>query len=202
MSEQVMVFPTKMMDGYKFQGVITKRAMQDVVLDILWNNKDLSYIDRAIAEVSPEYKQLIPYCVIKDTDGNIFSYERSKKGTELRLHSYRSVGVGGHVNPVDGEVSLDRAYRVALQREIFEEVGLSPEDYDDVVIAAVNDDSTEVGKVHFGLAHLVKLNPKSKEKMKLEGALAKGEWTCRSDLIRDVEQFENWSKYLIQSGVL
>ena len=60
-----------------------------------------------------------------------------------------SVGIGGHINDNDESLfSFDlEAYRVAVRREIEEELKLEGA-YEDRVAALINDDSTEVGRVH------------------------------------------------------
>lgn len=198
--EMVLVFPTKLLDAHKFQGVLTKRAMQDVVMEVLWENKSLSFMDRATAENDPTFKQIIPYCIFKDQQGNVFSYERTSKGGETRLHGYRSCGVGGHLNPVDSNgVANDRAYITGVAREIEEETGLKPGDYSDRIIGVINDDSNPVGKVHFGICAEILLFDGSKEKMKLEGALASGKWSTIEQLKEEILSFENWSQLLLRS---
>ena len=58
------------------------------------------FVERAHAERDPSLKQPIPYCVVIQ-DGKVLLLTRSKKGGEARLHDKLSIGVGGHVEPVD-----------------------------------------------------------------------------------------------------
>src|SRR5215210_5695763 len=61
------------------------------------------FVLRADAEVSPQFRQVIPYVVV--THGNnIFTLRRTPKQSEARLHHKVSIGVGGHINPGDGVV--------------------------------------------------------------------------------------------------
>ena len=60
------------------------------------------FLDRAAAEDDPCHKQLIPYCIFRHRD-RILHYTRGKSGGESRLHALGSVGIGGHVNPIDTE---------------------------------------------------------------------------------------------------
>ena len=84
---------------------------------------------------------------------------RGAKSGEKRLVAMGSVGIGGHINDNDESLfSFDRdAYRVAVHREIEEELRLDGA-YEDRIAALINDDSTEVGRVHLGVVHLVALN--------------------------------------------
>ncbi len=171
-------------------------------MEVLWENRQLSFMDRAAAEQDPTFKQLIPYCVFKNQAGEVFSYERTAKGGETRLHGYKSIGVGGHVNPIDGTMALDRSYIAALAREIKEETNLDPTDYDERIIAVVNDDSNSVGQVHFGCVHLVQLTKNAIENIRLEKALANGQWLTVDKLKEDVDNYESWSQLIIRSKVL
>src|SRR4030042_1570946 len=58
------------------------------------------FINRSEAEKDPSYKQIIPY-VIMCHNGKFLSYVRGKKAGEKRLLGLRSIGIGGHINPID-----------------------------------------------------------------------------------------------------
>jgi predicted NUDIX family phosphoesterase len=104
------------------------------------------FLDRSIAEESPEWKQLIPYVVVRSGD-EVFLMERTDAGGDPRLHRKASIGVGGHLNPVDeGEDAL----MAGLAREWSEELvaGWEP---DFRLVGLLNDDSNPVGSVHLGV---------------------------------------------------
>jgi predicted NUDIX family phosphoesterase len=114
------------------------------------------FMPRAQAEKDPTYKQLIPY-VIMACDGKYLSYVRGKRAGETRLVGLRSIGIGGHINPIDADNSplfahLYENYLTAVQREVAEEVSIET-GYSDNIVALLNDDSTEVGSVHIGIVH-------------------------------------------------
>ena len=117
------------------------------------------FMPRSQAEADPSYKQLIPY-VIMTHNGKYLSYVRGRRGGESRLVGQRSIGIGGHINPVDTMPLFDtdfrEPYRAAVEREVAEEVELTA-GYKDSVVALLNDDSTEVGRVHLGIVHLWEL---------------------------------------------
>lgn len=114
------------------------------------------FMPREPAENDPNFKQLIPYVILMH-GGNCVSYVRGKRGGESRLVGQRSIGIGGHINPVDESPLFTgdprETYQAAVEREVGEEVAVDT-DYSDRIIALLNDDSTEVGKVHLGIVHL------------------------------------------------
>ena len=57
-------------------------------------------MDLTYSEEDESFRQIIPYVVLR-SPGRIFSYARTARAGERRLHGLRSVGVGGHVNPED-----------------------------------------------------------------------------------------------------
>jgi predicted NUDIX family phosphoesterase len=118
------------------------------------------FMSRAQAEKNPSYKQLIPY-VIMTCDGKILTYVRGKRAGETRLVGNRSIGIGGHINPVDDmplfSANFYETYLAAVGREVAEEVTVEA-NHKDRVVALLNDDSKEVGQVHLGIVHLWTLN--------------------------------------------
>jgi predicted NUDIX family phosphoesterase len=114
------------------------------------------FLPRSQAESDPAYKQLIPY-VIMSNNGKYLSYVRGKRAGEARLLGNRSIGIGGHINPADDEVPLfDRdfrkMYRTAVEREVAEEVAVETS-HTNQIVALLNDESNDVGRVHLGIVH-------------------------------------------------
>ena len=113
----------------------------------------LSFMPRSKAEVNPDYKQLIPY-VLMTCGGEYLSYVRGKRAGETRLVGNRSMGIGGHINPIDNPLfGYREMYDTAVEREVAEEVNIDAE-HSDKIVALLNDDSNEVGQVHLGVVHL------------------------------------------------
>lgn len=155
------------------------------------------FMDRAAAEHDPGHKQLIPYCIFRCGD-RILHYTRGKSGGESRLHAKISVGVGGHVNPVDmdGGKTGPAAYHAAVTREIEEELDL-PGEHPHRIIALLNDDSNPVGQVHLGIVHLVELG--SEQVSSREDALAELGFSTISELNGPLfERLETWSAFCIR----
>jgi len=113
------------------------------------------FIPRSQAEKDPSYKQLIPY-VIMAHDGRYLSYVRGSRAGETRLVGHRSIGIGGHINVGDDmplfNVDFYETYLAAVEREVAEEVSVET-NHTDRVVALLNDESNEVGRVHLGIVH-------------------------------------------------
>ncbi len=100
------------------------------------------YEDRAMMEIDPTYKQVIPYLVLRDGDA-WFLMRRTAAGGDARLHGRYSIGVGGHLNPGDDGLLG------GLRREWAEELvaAFVPRFH---LVGFLNDETTEVGAVHIG----------------------------------------------------
>ena len=113
------------------------------------------FIPRAQAEKDPTYKQLIPY-VIMNYEGKYLSYVRGRRAGETRLVGNRSIGIGGHINPIDDmplfNVDFYETYLAAVEREVAEEVSVETS-HTNHIVALLNDESNEVGRVHLGIVH-------------------------------------------------
>jgi predicted NUDIX family phosphoesterase len=194
--EEVLVVTRPLLEDLaKFQGIIT--AGVDEVVSVLLCEDNHFFMDRGAAEEDPSHKQLIPYCIFKHGD-RVLHYTRGKAGGENRLHAKISVGVGGHINPVDmGEGRKGAAaYYAAVQREIDEELDIKG-DYEMRVIGLLNDDSNPVGQVHLGVVHLVELE--SDEVFSREDALTDLSWATLGELKSDLfERLETWSQLCVE----
>jgi len=123
-------------------------------LDNLFARGALSFMLRSLAEKDSAHKQLIPYVVIS-CNGKFLTYIRGKRAGEKRLVGNRSIGIGGHINPIDDMPLLGDAfetYQTAVVREIAEEVTITTK-HTDKIVALINDDTNEVGRVHLGMVH-------------------------------------------------
>ncbi len=153
------------------------------------------FTPRAAAETNPELKQIIPYVLLVHGD-RVFHYVRGKKAGEQRLVAKGSVGIGGHMNDGDeGLFALDGdAYNGAVQREVAEEIFIETP-YKNRVVALLNDDSNEVGKVHLGVVHIFHLDAEAarkREQMITEsGFLSIAELRARRDAL------ETWSQLCV-----
>ena len=178
-NEQVMVVRT-----VDLQSLLSGRLIRNharAILDLIASKH--FFIDRPTAEISPEFRQIIPYVLIRNGD-DYFVLIRTPKQSEARLHHKVSLGIGGHINP--GQSLLE-----GLQRELDEEVWIGSS-FDMQFIGIINDDSTDVGRVHLGAAYLLDAqgnDVKIKETDKMTGA-----WMARSALRGSRDAMESWSQ--------
>ena len=162
------------------------------------------FIPRDIAEDSPEYKQIIPYIVIRNRDNyNILTYKRTKSGGEGRLHEKYSIGIGGHINPEDHQIGNSGIQTVlnAAQRELKEEINfsLAPRVRLQLLPKHIYDDSNEVGKVHCGLPFLLDLPSElAKVISSSEDAIDDIYWSDTLSLYKNYK-LENWSKIVLKT---
>lgn len=194
--EEVLVVKRELLEELaKFQGMRVEGV--DDVVSVLLSEENHFFLDRAAAEEDPSHKQLIPYCIFKCGD-RVLHYTRGKAGGENRLHAKISVGVGGHINPVDmGEGRQGAAaYYAAVQREIDEELEIAG-DYEMRIVGLLNDDSNPVGQVHLGVVHLVELE--NEEVSSREDALTDLSWATLDELKGDLfERLETWSQLCVE----
>ena len=194
--EEVLVVPRALLNEIgAFEGIQT--AGLETAIARLLDPANHFFMDRAAAEEDPSHKQLIPYCIFRCGD-RILHYTRGKAGGESRLHAKISVGVGGHVNPIDTDDGRtgSEAYHAAVTREIEEELDL-PEDHTHRIIALLNDESNSVGQVHLGIVHLIDL--KSDAVASREDALLDLGFTPLADLNGSLfERLETWSQFCIR----
>ena len=187
MTERVLVLPrTAVPGGCEFHGI---RAADEATLVSLRTAVAAHgrYLDRSLAEEDPEHKQLIPYVLVRDGK-RVFLMERTDAGGDRRLHGKASIGVGGHLNPVDeGEDAL----MAGLRREWTEEL-VARWIPDFRLVGMLNDDSNPVGAVHLGVVFAVEADGRAvevRERDKLTGAFVEPE-TVRAAW----DRLETWSQ--------
>lgn len=154
------------------------------------------FVPRAAAETDPALKQIIPY-VILATDDRVLSYVRGKRAGETRLVDRRSIGIGGHINPVDAlPLFADPrdAYLAAVEREVAEEIDVRSAHTDNIV-AVLNDDSTEVGRVHLGVVHYWRLT--APDVGKREQMMTQLAFLAVPELQMMRETLESWSLFCL-----
>jgi predicted NUDIX family phosphoesterase len=155
------------------------------------------FLPRAQAENDPAYKQIIPYALIAHED-TVLHYVRGKKAGEQRLVAKGSIGIGGHMNDTDESLFAwdEHAYRAGVEREVNEEIKIdSP--FDDRIVALLNDDTTEVGRVHLGIVHVFRLaEPKVQKREAMITNLA---FLNREQLTAIRDNLETWSQLCVDS---
>jgi predicted NUDIX family phosphoesterase len=153
------------------------------------------FMERPAAELDPTHKQLIPYSIFHH-DGRYLCYTRGGKSGEKRLVSKRSVGIGGHINPVDQSHDGlgETMYFNSIEREITEELVIGGT-YTQTVIGLINDDSSEVGSVHLGVVHRFELS--SAEVSSNEDAIQDLQFFTLAELKAKHEELEAWSQIIV-----
>jgi len=110
------------------------------------------FINRSDAEKDTSYKQIIPYIILQ-TKNLEKTAIYNRQGSEKRLHDLWSIGIGGHINPIDRQTHNDsflKTLTAGMERELAEELEQrSRKDRPDF-IGVISEDVTDVGKVHLG----------------------------------------------------
>ena len=193
-SSVLVVEASKFDEVGSYQGYVTN--VQDY-LSVFFGPQNNFFLLRTQAEQDTRYKQLIPYVVLRHAD-SVFSYVRGKKSSESRLVAMRSIGVGGHIEPIDQSLfSSDRdMYLEAARREVSEEVKLDSPFHENIV-ALINDDSTDVGKVHLGIMHIWDLaEPKVSKR---EGLITQSGFVPIETLKANLDELETWSQIALMA---
>jgi len=197
-TEQVLVVPTALFHKLgHFQGF---SAEVDRYLGELLNQRHTSYRPRHEVEQDPSFKQLIPYVVLRHADAsgrvNVFQYTRGRGQGEGRLHSKRSIGIGGHISAIDADHADRAAYHEGMRRELDEEIEIgSP--YTQRCVGLINDDETEVGRVHLGVVHLFDVEqPRVQPR---EADIQSAGFLPLSDILTDLGSFETWSQICLRA---
>jgi predicted NUDIX family phosphoesterase len=157
------------------------------------------FIPRPEAESDPGYKQIIPYALIV-FQNTVLHYVRGKKAGEQRLIAKGSIGIGGHMNEEKDKLlwhtTDEAAYRAGVEREVNEEIRIDTP-FEDEIVALLNDDSTEVGRVHLGIVHIFKL--KEPKVQKREAMITGLRFRTKEELIGHRESLESWSQICLDS---
>ena len=158
------------------------------------------FLPRAQAENDPTHKQIIPYAIIAHGD-TVLHYVRGKKAGEQRLVAKGAIGIGGHMNEEKDELlwnfAIDEAaYRAGVEREVNEEIRIETT-FEDRIVALLNDDTTEVGRVHLGIVHVFRL---AEEKVqKREAMITNMSFLKKEELLARRDNLETWSQLCVDS---
>jgi predicted NUDIX family phosphoesterase len=184
--EQVLVVPrAALVPGDGWLGV--RRGGIDAALSVV--AREGRFMRRGDAEDDPSHKQVIPYLVLRDGE-RWFLMRRTRAGGDARLHDLWSIGVGGHLNPGDGDVAG------CLRREWAEEL-MADFEPDYAPVGLLNDDTTAVGAVHIGIVFLADAAGRQvsiRETDKLTGSFAGTEAVGQ---VRDA--METWSRLVFDA---
>jgi predicted NUDIX family phosphoesterase len=190
--ERVLCFERKLFEELGvFQGLSLEIERY---LPVITSSSHLVYLNRSDAEQDKRYKQLIPY-VLVICDGKILRYRRGRGGQETRLHGLYSVGIGGHISEEDhGLFSNDRGYQDGMRRELMEEVAI--DEVKETAVAVINDDSTDVGLVHFGVVHIVQVD--NEKIVGRRSGIVAPEFIPIVDAVKNASAYESWSRFCLE----
>lgn len=194
-------------EALTFQGSTSDKALVDNIM----HNMDMNYrsmrrggtkeVDVPVennAELNFDFKQPIPYIVIKRGD-QFYVTQRLEGGGESRLHGKLSMGAGGHQNPLSDEMiePINKVVELNTERELEEELDIQGE-YKLDIIGLINDDSEEVSRVHIGILGFLELEEDGEVTIRETEQLA-GAWYTLDQLHeKDVyDRLENWGKIVV-----
>ena len=153
------------------------------------------WVDGSDVELGSRFPQVIPVAVLRNQEGKILVY--SRKGSEGRLHGFKSLAVGGHVDIEDIATSIvvtkdiKNSIFEGLQRELQEEAGvfayLQEEDFEYVIYQPTD----EVSSVHLGLVTVINV-----DEIKLGEELSFSSW-FHIDEIKE-EELEPLSLFILR----
>lgn len=218
-AEQILVVPTKVVadcnGGRLFEGFWKGITPFERALDPAFH----TFRMRGDLEQDPTWKQLIPYTIIRylRLDGGTpwyLSYQRSSDQAEKRLAGLSSIGIGGHVTESDMEPHPDDTVSEPVEyllnygdhgnswlwrgmvRELFEEIWV-PHPERAEIVGLLNEEATDVGKVHLGIVVVVDVRSTTVDtKDPYVGSLR---WMSAKVLQGHRNEYEGWSKHCIDA---
>lgn len=152
--------------------------------------RNAQFMLREEAEKDPAFRQIIPY-VLVHYNNKYLAVTRHQTQGEVRLHGKVSIGIGGHINPVDGKPAdlLD----AGLRRELSEELATdNPPGLANLkLVGVICDDTDEVSRVHLGVVMQWEVNQpiEIRETDKMHG-----EYLTLEQISAHQDRFENWSR--------
>jgi len=185
-------------EALTFQGLLTDPVKFKHIMKKFNNYFE---VRRGDAEVNFEWKQPIPYTIIR-RGKEVFVYKRLSGGGEVRLHDQLSIGVGGHMNKINDIRNWNDNLKINMFREIGEELRIdTPLFSDPTIVGIVNDEENEVGRVHICILAVIDL-PEDAEVEVQETEQLEGYWIRTKDLTKAglFESLESWSQ--IAAGIL
>lgn len=191
--ERVLCFERKLLEELGvFQGLSLET---EKYLPSVTSHSKILYLNRSEAEQDKRYKQLIPYVLLICND-KILRYRRGKGGQETRLHGLYSVGIGGHISEEDNELFSNAVgYQEGMRRELIEEVAV--DEVKEAVVAVINDDSTEVGYVHFGVVHI--MHVANENVAGRRSGIVGPEFVPIVEAMKDPSGYESWSRFCMEN---
>ncbi len=174
--------------------------------------------DETDVENRPELQQVVPYSILKLSDGKIFFYTRGSDGTliEERLAGKVSAGIGGHINQVDEDSS--NLIEQAAIREFTEEIIITENNGNRIMDLdkisqlfqfkpiGLLKDSDAVGQVHLGLIYWIQMSKEALDSVSISLDPKENqafEWLDHNDFWQRLKEGsinpEGWTRILMES---
>ena len=144
------------------------------------------YLERAALETDPNWRQVIPYIVVRSPQGYCLM-QRCKGQGEARLLGKHYIGAGGHVEQGHS------VYYTAL-KECTEELGLPLATLDLTGLMLV--DGSPVDDVHVCIVG--KAETFYTDFTSPEGLLHNARWAGAAELLQHADQMEKWSQLIVE----
>lgn len=188
--EQVLVVKQEDLKRYLPNESFITREMPDIMAFIL---ERYHFALRSEAEYDKGLKQIIPYVIIRQNN-QFYLLRRLNKQTETRLHDRLSLGIGGHINPLENEHGVSSIVEAGMKRELQEEVFIE-KIVDLKSVGILNDASGGVSDYHLGVVYLLeaegKVSVRETEKME-------GKWVELTEVESVFQQLETWSQIVVE----
>jgi predicted NUDIX family phosphoesterase len=208
--ETIMCIETKKINEF-FNPLINKKFIPKKEvdnIDNLLNEFNVYFCPREEIENNLNFKQLIPYIILR-IDNKIVGYTRTKKAGEERLHNQVSIGLGGHINlsdiVLDGEnlnvkETIQRNMFREIQEELKNDIWVNRKSFKGFIL----DNSSEVSSVHIGLLEIwdidwdIELNDLKTD----DKGLSNIKTYSLQELIEIKDQLESWSSIALFERLL
>lgn len=187
--EQVLVVKREALETRLTEEDFISEGITELIEFMLSN---YHFAPREQAEYDRSIQQIIPYVVIRQND-RYFLLRRLNKQTETRLHDRLSLGIGGHINPMEQEIDGVSVIEAGMKRELEEEVFV--ESIANIqCVGILNDRSGGVSDFHLGIVYLLEAKGEVsvRETEKMEGT-----WATRSEIETAYPKLETWSQILV-----
>lgn len=191
MDERILVYKREVTPHLPLYGMFQDETLLPRALAVM------EFQPRSIMETDPTYKQFIPYCLLRH-GSQLIAYRRSNKASETRLHGLYSLGWGGHVNDSDQVLPLwnDAIITQTFYRELKEEIDVKI-NKPPRLVGFINDDTTEVGKVHLGIVFEYWLEQAEFHRKNKQGQ-EKVAFLELEEVVKNKADYESWSLIVIE----
>lgn len=155
------------------------------LIDLITQHQE--FLPRSLMEQDATYKQIIPYIIFRHNE-RYFVMQRKATASEQRLKNKYTIGIGGHMRQED-MLNSSSIFDWA-KREFHEEVEYTAP-FTVTALGIINDDSTDVGTVHLGLALLIE---GGSNQIQIKSELKSGFLISKEEVKNYYEQMESWSQ--------